>query len=64
MQYLAIFLVVYGVFVLLGWFLKFPFLYNNMKSKTMIKMMGKKGFDIMLVIVGIATLVIGIILLN
>lgn len=64
MDILAIILVVYGIFVLLGWLLKFPFLYNNMKSKALIKMMGKRGYDILLVVFGAAALIIGILLLN
>lgn len=62
MQYLAIFLMVYGVFMLLGWLLKFPFLYNNMKSKLMIKKMGKKGFELMLIITAVLLIVLGAIL--
>ncbi len=62
MQYLAIFLIVYGVFMLLGWLLKFPFLYNNMKSKLIIKKMGKKGFELMLIITAVLLIVLGAIL--
>ena len=63
MQYLAIFLIVYGVFMLLGWLLKFPFLYNNMKSKLIIKKMGKTGFEIMLIITAAILIVVGILIL-
>jgi len=63
MYYLAIFLIVYGVFLLIGMLLQFPFLYNNMKSKAMIKMMGKKGFQIMLFVMAIAFIAIGILIL-
>ncbi len=62
MQYLAIFLIVYGAFILLGWLLKFPFLYNNMKSKLLIKKMGKKGFEILLILTAVILIVIGAIL--
>ena len=59
MLYLAIFMMVYGIFLLVGMFLQFPFLYNNMKSKALIKMMGKKGFNIMLFILAVAFIIIG-----
>jgi hypothetical protein len=63
MYYLAIFLIVYGAFLLIGMLLQFPFLYNNMKSKAMIKMMGKRGFQIMLFVMAIAFIAIGILIL-
>ena len=63
MLYLSIFMMVYGAFILVGMLLQFPFLYNNMKSKAMIKMMGKKGFNILLLIMAIAFIVIGYIIL-
>jgi len=56
-------MMVYGAFILVGMLLQFPFLYNNMKSKAMIKMMGKKGFNILLLIMAIAFIVIGYIIL-
>jgi hypothetical protein len=63
MQYLAIFLIAYGVFMLIGWLLKFPFLYNNMKSKLIIKKMGKTGFEIMLILTAAILIVVGILIL-
>jgi len=63
MLYLSIFMMVYGAFILVGMLLQFPFLYNNMKSKAMIKMMGKKGFNILLLIMAIAFIVIGYLLM-
>ncbi len=63
MLYLSIFMMVYGAFLLVGLLLQFPFLYNNMKSKAMIKMMGKKGFNIMLVILAVVFIVIGYIIM-
>ncbi|HAX03461.1 MAG: hypothetical protein A2Y45_00125 [Tenericutes bacterium GWC2_34_14] len=59
MLYLSIFMMVYGAFILVGMLLQFPFLYNNMKSKAMIKMMGKKGFNILLLVMAVAFIVIG-----
>jgi hypothetical protein len=56
-------MMVYGAFLLVGLLLQFPFLYNNMKSKAMIKMMGKKGFNIMLVILAVVFIVIGYIIM-
>jgi len=52
-------MMVYGAFILVGMLLQFPFLYNNMKSKAMIKMMGKKGFNILLLVMAVAFIVIG-----
>lgn len=63
MQYLAIFLIVYGVFLLSGFLFQFPFLYRMGKVKIMIKMMGKKGFNILLIVLGLAALIGGILLL-
>jgi len=62
MEILGIILIVYGAFILVGFILQFPFFYNNMKSKALIKMMGKTGFNILLVVMGIVMLVIGILL--
>ena len=62
MEILGIILIVYGGFILAGFILQFPFFYNNMKSKALIKMMGKTGFNILLVVMGIVMLVIGILL--
>lgn len=63
MQYVAIFFIVYGVFMMLGWLLKFPFLYNNMKSKLIIKKMGKKAFDVMLIITAAILITVGVLIL-
>lgn len=62
MEILGIILIVYGAFLLAGLILQFPFFYNNMKSKALIKMMGKTGFNILLLVFGLAALIIGIIL--
>lgn len=63
MQYLGIFLIVYGVFCLASLLLQFPFLYNNAKSKVFIKMMGKTGFNILILVFGLAALIGGILIL-
>ena len=63
MQYLAIFLIVYGAFLLLSLIMQFPFIFNNMKSRAMIKMMGKTGFQILLFILAAGFITLGIILL-
>lgn len=62
MEILGIILIVYGAFLLAGLILQFPFFYNNMKSKALIKMMGKAGFNILLLVFGLAALIIGILL--
>lgn len=64
MQYLGIFLLAYGVFCLAGLLLQFPFLYNNAKSKIMIKRMGKTGYNILILVFGLAGLVGGILILT
>jgi hypothetical protein len=63
MEILAIILIVYGALLLFGFLLQIPLIYNNPKSKVFIKMMGKKGFNILIIIMGLASLIIGIILL-
>ncbi len=63
MQYLAIFLIVYGAFLLASFLFQFPFLYRMGKVKVMVKMMGKKGFNILLIVMGLALLILGIWLL-
>lgn len=63
MQYLAIFLIVYGAFLIVGLFLQFPFLYNNMKSKAMIKMMGKKAFNFLLLFMALVLIAVGIVIM-
>lgn len=62
MIYLKVFLIAYGALLLIGMLLKFPFLYNNMKSKLFIKKMGIKGFNILLFVMAAIFIVIGIIL--
>ena len=64
MYYLGIFFIIYGAFILAGFIMQFPFFYNNSKSKVLIKMMGKFGFNILLIIIGIAFLVGGILLVS
>lgn len=63
MQYLAIFLIVYGAFLLLSLIMQFPFIFNNMKSRAMIKVIGKTGFQILLFILAAGFITVGIILL-
>jgi len=38
----------------------FPFLYNNAKSKVLIKMIGKVGLNNLLLVLGITSLVSGV----
>jgi hypothetical protein len=59
MQYLAIFLMVYGVFLLAAFLFQFPFLYRMGKVKIMIKLMGKTGFNITLIVLGIGLFILG-----
>ncbi len=58
----TIFLVL-GIFYLLLLILRPPWLYTNIKVKTMIKMMGKKGFDILFLVLTIVFLVLGVLFL-
>ena len=60
MYILGVILVIYGAFILAGFILQFPFFYNNMKSKALIKMLGKKGYNILLILFGVLSLLIGI----
>ena len=46
----GIVLIIVGILYVLMLLLKPPFLYNNIKVRTMIKMMGKKGFDIFFIV--------------
>lgn len=62
MQYFAIFLIIYGVFLLASFIFQFPFIYRIGKVKIMIKMMGKTGFNILLIIMGLGLLILGIFL--
>jgi len=60
----GVILIVYGLLCLLLILMKPPFLYNNLKVKTMIKMMGKKGFDLFLIIWTIVVLGGGILIVT
>lgn len=62
MVILKIFLIVVGVLYLAGLLLQWPFFYHNMKSKIIIEKIGRKGYNILLLIFGIAFLVVGIII--
>ncbi|MFA6739071.1 MAG: Imm17 family immunity protein [Bacilli bacterium] len=62
MVILKIFLIIVGVFYLAGLLLQWPFFYNNMKSKILINKMGRKGYNILLLVFGILFLVVGIII--
>jgi hypothetical protein len=64
METLAIILIIYGALLLTGLLFQFPFFYNNAKSKALIKMMGKKGYNILLLVFGLGTLIAGIIILT
>lgn len=63
MQTLGIILVIYGVIVLAGVLFQFPIFFNNVKAKVLIKMMGKTGYNILLIVFGLAGLIAGIIIL-
>jgi len=62
MTYIKLFLILYGVFVLIGMFLKFPIIYNNVKSKLLIKKMGIKGYNVLLLLLAILFITIGILI--
>ena len=64
MEILGIILLVYGAFLLAGFIMQFPFFYNNPKSKVLIKMMGKTGYNILLILMGGIALTFGIIILS
>jgi hypothetical protein len=64
MMYFGIFLTVYGAILLVGFLLNFPFLYNNVKSRALIKMMGKKWFNVLIVVMGLTTFVLGLYLIG
>jgi hypothetical protein len=64
MQFFAIFLIVYGAVLLAGLLLQFPFIYNNIKSRAIIAKIGKKGFNVMLLVLGLIALIAGILLVN
>lgn len=63
MEVLAIILIIYGALLLVGLLFQFPFFYNNAKSKALIKMMGKTGYNVLLLVFGLAALIVGIVLL-
>ena len=62
MYILGIVLIIVGILYVLMLVLRPPFLYNNIKVKTMIKMMGKRGFDIFFLVWTILVLGGGIVL--
>jgi hypothetical protein len=64
MQILGMDLLIYGAFLLIGFLMQFPFFYNNPKSKALIKMLGKTGFNILLILIGGIALALGIIILS
>ncbi len=63
MEILGIILLIYGAFVLAGLLFQFPLLYNNPKSKVLIKMMGKTGYNILILVFGLAGIIAGILIL-
>lgn len=63
MEALGIILIAYGAIVLIGLILQFPFFYNNPKSKAMIKYLTKTGFNILLLVIGLAALIGGILII-
>ncbi|MDD3067957.1 MAG: hypothetical protein WC179_09060 [Candidatus Cloacimonadaceae bacterium] len=64
METLAIILIVYGAFMLLGLILQFPFFYRMKKAEILIKLLGKTGYNILILVMGLAALIIGIILIT
>ncbi|MCD6482535.1 MAG: hypothetical protein J7K80_02185 [Candidatus Izimaplasma sp.] len=60
----GVILIIYGMLCLLLILMKPPILYNNIKVKTMIKMMGKKGFDIFFIVWTIIVLGGGILIVT
>lgn len=64
METLAIILIVYGAFMLLCLILQFPFFYRMKKAEIMIKLLGKTGYNILILVMGLAALIIGIILIT
>ena len=64
METLAIILIVYGAFMLLGLLFQFPFFYRMKKAEIMIKFLGKTGYNILIIILGAAALIIGILFIN
>jgi hypothetical protein len=64
MDILAIILIIYGALLLVGLLFQFPFFYNNAKSKVLIKALTKTGYNILLLVFGLAALIIGIIIIR
>ena len=64
MDIIGIILIVYGALLLFGFIMQFPFFYNNPKSKAIIKMMGRTGYNILLILLGSGCLIAGILILN
>ena len=64
MYYVGVVLIVVGILYVILLLLKPPFLYSNIKVKTMIKMMGKKGFDIFFIVWTIIVLGGGILIVT
>jgi uncharacterized membrane protein YphA (DoxX/SURF4 family) len=62
MEILGIILIVYGSLILAGLLLQFPFFYNNPKSKAFIKMLGRKGYNILLIIIAMIAIIGGVLL--
>ncbi len=58
----GVILIIIGIFYVILLLTRPPWAYNNIKVKTMIKMMGKKGFDIFFVVWTIVVLGGGILL--
>jgi hypothetical protein len=64
MNTLAIVLIVYGVFMLFGLILQFPFFYRMKKAEILIKLLTKTGYNILIFVLGATALIIGIILIT
>lgn len=62
MRILALFLIVYGSFILLGMIINLPFLYRNPKSKFIIEKIGKFAFQAILFFMAIIFIVLGLII--
>ena len=62
-DYLAIFLIIYGLFCILIGIMKLPAIWNMKKLQIMAKMFkGDRNLQIFIIVWGIAALVVGIIL--
>lgn len=62
MQTVGTILIIIGIFYFLMMILRPPFVYNTKKVRVMIKMMGKRGFDIFFFLWATVVLVAGILL--